>query len=81
MDRPFTTRSGVQVGILYVNKTSMRPIDDPDMLLLQEALVRTGSVKMDTKSTKYMQRAALLSCILLILMFIASMYLDPRYPV
>ena len=81
MDKPFTTRSGVQVGILYVNKTSMRPLDDPDMLLLQNALVRTGAVKMDTKSTRYMQRAALISGFLLGFMFVLTMYLDARYPI
>jgi hypothetical protein len=75
----FKTSTGIQIGIMYVNRTSLRPLDDPDMLLLQEALVRTGASKMDLKSTKYMQRAALFSCVLLILMFVASMYLDPRY--
>lgn len=80
MDKPFTTRSGVQVGILYVNRTSMRPIDDPDMLLIQDALVRTSASKMDRKSTKYMQRAALISGFLLGFLIVISMYLDARYP-
>lgn len=80
MDKPFTTRSGVQVGILYVNRTSMRPIDDPDMLLIQDALVRTSASKMDRKSTKYMQRTALISGFLLGFLIVISMYLDARYP-
>lgn len=81
MERPFTTKSGVQVGILYVNRTSMRPIDDPDMLLIQDALVRTTASRMDRKSTKYMQRAALISGFLLGFLIVISMYLDARYPV
>lgn len=38
MEPFFTTRTGVHVGRLYVNKTSQRPIEDPDMQKLQLAL-------------------------------------------
>ena len=39
MEHAFTTRTGVHVGRLWVNRCHPRPIDDPDMQLLQEALV------------------------------------------
>ena len=81
MERYFTTSKGVHIGRLYVNRTSLRPLDDPDMLLLQDALVRTDAVKMDHKSTKYMQRASIISGILLACVLIVAMFLDARYPV
>lgn len=76
----FKTSTGIQIGIMYVNRTSLRPLEDPDMLLLQEALVRTGASKMYRKSTKYMQRASLISGILLGFLIVISIYLDARYP-
>lgn len=81
MEQYFTTKTGVQVGRLYVNRTNLRPLDDPDMLLLQDALVRTSASKMDRKSTKYMQRASIISGILLGFIIVISIFLDSRYPV
>ena len=39
MEHAFTTRTGVHVGRLWVNRCQPRPIDDPDMQILQMALV------------------------------------------
>jgi hypothetical protein len=81
MQKYFTTSRGVHIGRLYVNRTNLRPLDDPDMLLLQDALVRTSAVKMNYKSTRYMQRASIISGILLVCILIVAMFLDARYPI
>ena len=39
MEHAFTTSKGVHVGRLWVNRCQPRPIDDPDMQILQMALV------------------------------------------
>lgn len=38
MEQYFTTKTGVHVGRLWVNRTSAMPIEDPDMRRLQLAL-------------------------------------------
>jgi hypothetical protein len=41
MERPFTTKTGVKIGLLYVNNPKPRPIEEIDMLRLQHALITT----------------------------------------
>ena len=41
MQTPYTTSTGIQIGIRYLERSVVAPIDDPDMLLLQEALLAT----------------------------------------
>jgi len=41
MEKPFTTRTGVKIGLLYVNNPKPRPIEEIDMLRLQHALITT----------------------------------------
>lgn len=41
MQTPYTTSTGVQIGVRYLERGTVTPIDDPDMLLLQEALLAT----------------------------------------
>jgi hypothetical protein len=39
MHTPYTTRTGLKMGSRYQEHGTTEPIDDPDMLLLQEALL------------------------------------------
>ena len=41
MQVPYTTSTGIQIGARYVERSIVAEIDDPDMLLLQEALLAT----------------------------------------
>ena len=38
---PYTTSTGIQIGIRYLERSVVAPIDDPDMVFLQEALLAT----------------------------------------
>jgi hypothetical protein len=41
MQVPYTTSTGIQIGVRYLERSKVAEIDDPDMLLLQEALLAT----------------------------------------
>jgi hypothetical protein len=41
MNVPYTTSTGVKIGCRYMENGRVSPIDDPDMLFLQEALLAT----------------------------------------
>jgi len=41
MNSPYTTKSGLQIGIRHRENGIRMPIDDPDMIRLQEALITT----------------------------------------
>jgi hypothetical protein len=41
MHTPYTTKTGIQIGCRYRENGITMPIDDPDMLFLQEALLAT----------------------------------------
>ena len=50
MERPITTRTGVQIGLLYVNTPKPRPIEEMDMLRLQHALITTEANQKNKKA-------------------------------
>jgi len=41
MQVPYTTSTGIQIGIRYLERSKVAELDDPDMLFLQEALLAT----------------------------------------
>jgi hypothetical protein len=41
MQVPYTTSTGIQIGIRYLERSKIAEIDDPDMIVLQEALLAT----------------------------------------
>jgi hypothetical protein len=41
MQVPYTTSTGVKIGSRYIERSKIAELDDPDMLLLQEALLAT----------------------------------------
>ena len=41
MNVPYTTSTGIKIGCRYMENGRVEPIDDPDMLFLQEALLAT----------------------------------------
>lgn len=41
MQVPYTTSTGIQIGVRYLERSKVADLDDPDMLLLQEALLAT----------------------------------------
>jgi hypothetical protein len=41
MSVPYTTKTGIQIGVRYLERSKRAPIDDPDMQYLQEALLAT----------------------------------------
>ena len=43
MTVPYTTSTGIQIGVRYLERSKIAPIDDPDMQYLQEALLATPS--------------------------------------
>jgi hypothetical protein len=49
MEKPFTTRTGVKIGLLYVNNPKPRPIEEIDMLRLQHALITTEANQANKK--------------------------------
>jgi hypothetical protein len=38
---PYTTKTGIQIGCRYQENGITMPIDDPDMIFIQEALLAT----------------------------------------
>lgn len=41
MNVPYTTTTGIKIGSRYMENGRVAPIEDPDMLFLQEALLAT----------------------------------------
>ena len=41
MNVPYTTKTGIKMGSRYQENGNTMPIEDPDMLFLQEALLST----------------------------------------
>jgi hypothetical protein len=41
MQVPYTTSTGIQIGIRYIERSKVAELNDPDMLRLQEALLAT----------------------------------------
>jgi len=41
MNVPLTTKTGIKMGSRYLENGNTMPIEDPDMLFLQEALLST----------------------------------------
>lgn len=41
MNVPYTTTTGIKIGCRYMEQGKVAPVDDPDMLFLQEALLAT----------------------------------------
>jgi hypothetical protein len=41
MNVPYTTSTGIKIGIRYMENGKVSPLDDPDMQYLQEALLAT----------------------------------------
>jgi hypothetical protein len=41
METPITTKTGIKMGSRYLENGNTMPVEDPDMLLLQEALLST----------------------------------------
>jgi hypothetical protein len=41
MQVPYTTSTGIQIGVRYLERSKVAELDDPDMLFLQEALLAT----------------------------------------
>ena len=67
MQVPYTTSTGIQIGARYLERSKVAEIDDPDMLLLQEALLATPNYI----STRRMHnRVMFLSTIVLLCFFI-----------
>ena len=72
MEHAFTTRTGVHVGRLWVNRCQARPIDDPDMQILQMALVLTPAQVKQRK--KRFIAYWLTAAVLMSLVLFAAMY-------
>ena len=41
MNVPYTTKTGIQIGVRYMEQGKRAPVDDHDMQYLQEALLAT----------------------------------------
>jgi len=59
MNVPYTTKTGLKIGSRYLEKGTNIPIDDPDMLFLQEALLSTPQYR----KSKRIERFAWFFCI------------------
>ena len=40
-EAPYTTSTGIQIGIRYIERSVVAPIDDPDMLLIQSVFINS----------------------------------------
>jgi hypothetical protein len=49
MHTPYTTKSGLKIGSRYQENGNTQPIDDLDMLRLQDALILTPKQKKEKK--------------------------------
>ena len=66
MEKYFTTSKGVHVGRLWVNRCDPTPINDKDMLLLQEALTQTPIARKKRKENFIRYWEVLIGLVLLI---------------
>ena len=72
MEHAFTTSKGVHIGRLWVNRCQARPIDDPDMQILQMALVlKPAQVKQ--RKVRFIAYWTVAAVSLLLILF-AAMY-------
>jgi hypothetical protein len=74
MERPIPTKTGVQIGLLYVNRTSLRPIDDIDMLRLQAALINTEADRFNRKNIKQFLLAGRIALVMLLAFIFAAKF-------
>jgi hypothetical protein len=49
MNTPYTTKSGLKIGSRFRENGNTMPIEDKDMLLLQEALICPNAKKQEVK--------------------------------
>jgi hypothetical protein len=40
-EAPYTTSTGIQIGIRYIERSVVAPIDDPDMLMIQSVFINS----------------------------------------
>jgi hypothetical protein len=74
MEKPIPTKTGVQIGLLYVNRTSMRPIEDMDMLKLQTALINTETSKFYRKHSRHFVWTGRLSFVVLLAFILVAKF-------
>jgi hypothetical protein len=53
MNVPYTTKTGLKIGSRYLEKGTNIPIDDPDMLFLQEALLSTPQYRKSRRIERF----------------------------
>ena len=70
MQVPYTTSTGIQIGVRYLERSKVAEIDDPDMLLLQEALLATPNY---ISTRRLHNRVMCLSTVVLLCFFIIAL--------
>lgn len=69
MNTPYTTSTGIKIGLRYMEQGKRAPIDDPDMQYLQLALLATPNY---IKSKRLYERVLVASIITLVFALVGS---------
>jgi hypothetical protein len=68
MNVPYTTSTGIKIGCRYMENGKVLPIDDPDMLFLQEALLATPNY-ISTRKLHNRVMAVSYACLTFLILF------------
>ena len=65
MNVPLTTKTGIKMGSRYLENGNTMPIEDPDMLFLQEALLSTPQYRRAKRIEAWVIRLSVIGLLLL----------------
>jgi len=65
MNVPLTTKTGIKMGSRYLENGNTMPIEDPDMLFLQEALLSTPQYRKAKRIEAWVIRLSVIGLLLL----------------
>jgi len=72
MNVPYTTKTGIKIGIRYRENGNRMAIDDPDMLFIQEALLATPQYRKAKRMEKLVLRTSM--AVLLLTVFYGLLF-------
>ena len=62
---PYTTSTGIKIGYRYGEQGKRMPIDDPDMIFIQEALLATPEYARAVRQTRLVHAVSLIVCLVI----------------
>ena len=67
-EAPYTTSTGIQIGIRYIERSVVAPIDDPDMLLIQSVFINSDKYFRNKRLEKVAVIVSFIVCVAVILL-------------